>query len=95
MNLETQKIFFIQEFLKLQDEIIIVDLEAFLRKRRIELLEREFQPMSIEQFNADINQSLEDSKNGLIIEVNELKNEIKSCRMQFAEDKLKDIIPKN
>lgn len=78
MNIETRKISFIQEFLKLQDEEVISGLEKLLRERRIEIIENELQPMSLEQFHADIDQSLEDSKNGRIIEANELKNKIKN-----------------
>jgi len=80
MDLETRKITFIQEFLKLQNEEIIGGLEKLLRERRMELLESELKPMSMEQFNADIDQSLEDSKNGRIIEANELKKEIENWK---------------
>lgn len=76
MDIQTRKISFIQEFLKLQNEEIISGLETFLRKRRMELLESEMQPMSMEQFNADIDQSLADIKNGRITEANDLKNKI-------------------
>lgn len=78
MNIETRKISFIQEFLKLQNEEIISDLEVVLRKRRIELLESELKPMSMEQFNANIDQSLIDIKNGRITEANDLKNKVSS-----------------
>jgi hypothetical protein len=80
MNLETRKITFIQEFLKLQDEEIISGLEKLLHKRQIELLEAELKPMSLEQFNADIDQSLEDAKNDRIVEAKKLKNEIENWR---------------
>ena len=80
MDLETRKITFIQEFLKLQDEEIISGLEKLLHKRRIELLESELKPMSMEQFNANIDQSLDDSKNGRIISSKDLLKEIESWR---------------
>lgn len=34
MDLQTQKITFVQEFLKLQNEEIISNLEGFLRKKK-------------------------------------------------------------
>lgn len=80
MDLQTRKISFIQEFLKLQDEEIVTDLEAFLRKRRIELLENELKPMSLEQFNADIDQSLRDEKDGRVIELSQLRDKIKAWK---------------
>lgn len=45
----------------IQNEDIIDSLEKLLKKRTIELDENNIQPISIEQFNADIDQSLEDS----------------------------------
>jgi len=76
MNLETRKLSFIQEFLSLQDEEIVSGLEKFLRKRKIELLEKDFKPMSHEQFNKEIDQALDDSKNERIIKASDLKEKI-------------------
>ncbi len=77
MNLEARKISFIQEFLRLQNEDIISGLENFLRKRKIDLIENSFKPMSMEQFNNEINQALDDSKNERIIKATDLKAKIK------------------
>ncbi|MDO9038535.1 MAG: hypothetical protein Q7U59_09340 [Lutibacter sp.] len=76
MNLEARKLSFIQEFLRLQNEEIVSGLENLLRKRKIELIENDFKPMSIEQFNSDINQSLDDSKNEKLIKAIDLKAKI-------------------
>ena len=76
MNIETRKITFIQEFLKLQNEEIVIGLEKILHKRKAELIEDEMKPMSMEKFNSDIEQSLEDSKNGRTISAKKLRNEI-------------------
>jgi hypothetical protein len=76
MNLETRKLSFIQEFLRLQNEEIVSGLEKFLRKRKIELLENDFKPMSLEQFNNEIDQALDDSENVRIIKARELKDKI-------------------
>jgi len=76
MNLEARKLSFIQEFLRLQNEEIVSGLENLLRKRKIELIENDFKPMSIEQFNSEIDQSLEDSKNERLIKASDLKDKI-------------------
>ncbi|MFS4418835.1 hypothetical protein [Maribacter sp. 2307ULW6-5] len=77
MDLKTRKLTFIQEVLRIQNEDIISGLEKMLKKRRAELYEKTLEPMSIEQFNADIDQSLEDSANDRVISAKHLKQEIK------------------
>lgn len=76
MNLEARKISFIQEFLRLQNEEIVSGLENYLRKRKIALIENDFKPMSIEQFNNEIDQSLDDSENERLIKATDLKAKI-------------------
>jgi len=76
MNLEARKISFVQEFLRLQNEEIVIGLEKLLHKRKAELLENDMKPMSLEKFHADINQSIEDSENGRLISANDLKAKI-------------------
>tara|TARA_R110002124_G_scaffold109723_4_gene263158 strand:+ start:21834 stop:22076 length:243 start_codon:yes stop_codon:yes gene_type:complete len=77
MDLEARKISFVQEFLRLQNEEIVKGLEKMLRKRKAELIEKSFIPMSTEQFNAEIDQALDDSKNGRLIKATDLKAKIK------------------
>jgi hypothetical protein len=74
MNLETRKITFIQEFLRLQNEEIIIVLEKLLHKQKAELIEKEMKPMSLEKFNSDIDQSMEDVKNNRFISAQDLKS---------------------
>ncbi|ARN76781.1 hypothetical protein BST97_01500 [Nonlabens spongiae] len=76
MNLEARKIEFVQEFLRLQNEEIVIMLEQILRKRKTELLEENLKPMSMEQYNAEMDQAESDSENGRMIEVNDLKVKI-------------------
>jgi len=76
MNLETRKISFIQEFLRLQNEEIVSGLEKFLRQRKAELIDEDFKPMTMEQYDAEIDQAMEDSKNGRMIKATELKAKI-------------------
>lgn len=76
MDLEARKISFVLEFLKLQNEEVISGLENLLRKRKVELMEKNLQPMSLEQYNEEIDKALEDSKNGRMIMATDLKTNI-------------------
>jgi hypothetical protein len=73
MDLQTRKINFIQEFLKLQSEKAISHLESLLKHEKNEIQEN---PMSVEDYHLRINQSIDDSKNDRIIESNDLLSEI-------------------
>lgn len=77
MDLQTRKLTFIQEFLRIQNEDIISGLEKMLKKSRAELYEKNLKPMSMKQINADIDHSLEDSSNDRVISARDLKEEIK------------------
>jgi hypothetical protein len=76
MDIQTRKITFIQEFLDLQNEEIIRELEDFLKEKKIQLSENELKPMSIEQFDSEIDKSLEDSENDKVITASDLKAKI-------------------
>jgi hypothetical protein len=74
MDLEARKISFVQEFLRLQSEEIVIHLENLLHKQKVELLDQEMKSMSINQFNKEIDQSLDDAKNGRIIAAKDLRS---------------------
>jgi hypothetical protein len=76
MDLQTRKITFVQEFLRLQNEEIVSGLEDLLRKKKAELFEKKLTPMSIEQFNQDIDLSLMDSKEDRVTSAKELKKKV-------------------
>ena len=76
MNLEARKISFIQEFLRLQNEDIVIGLEKLLRERKAELIEKEIKPMTMEEYNADIDRAMDDSKNGKMIKATDLKTKV-------------------
>ncbi|MCK9450606.1 MAG: hypothetical protein M0Q90_02855 [Bacteroidales bacterium] len=75
MDLQSRKIEFVQEFLKLQSEEAISRLEKLLRiekkwdKNRLE-------PMTVQEFNARIEKSMADAKSGRLTEVSDLLEEI-------------------
>ncbi len=73
MDLEERKISFVQEFLRLQNEEIVSGLENFLRKRKAEMIEEDLKPMSVEEFNKEIDQAIDDSKNNRITKATDLK----------------------
>lgn len=76
MDLQTRKLELIQEFLKIQSEDVILRLEKILRKENKNFDNDDFKPMTIEEFNSRIDKSMEDSKNGRMIEAKELKAKI-------------------
>lgn len=76
MNLETRKLSFIQEILRIQSEKTISRLETFLRKEKTVIEFENIQPMTMKKFNQRIDKSLEDSKKGKLTEVNDLISEI-------------------
>ncbi|MEQ8478043.1 hypothetical protein [Fulvivirga sp.] len=64
MNLESRKIEFVQEFLKLQSEEVISKLEQLLKKEKKTAADPNVQPMSREELNRRIEQSESDFQNG-------------------------------
>ena len=76
MDLQTRKLELIQEFLKIQSEDVISRLEKILKKENKKSGREDFKPMTIKEFNSRIDQSMEDSKNGRLIEASELKSKI-------------------
>ncbi len=76
MDLESRKISFVQEFLRLQNEEIISDLENFLMKKKVEFTEKNLEPMSMDQYNLEMDQAMEDSKNSRRTEAGDLQAKI-------------------
>jgi uncharacterized coiled-coil protein SlyX len=76
MDLQTRKIAFVQEFLSIQSEEVISRLEKYLKKEKITMEEKAFQPMTIEELNRRIDQSEQDSINGRLTEMNDFLAEI-------------------
>ncbi|MCK5776058.1 MAG: hypothetical protein KAH25_07780 [Bacteroidales bacterium] len=73
MNIETRKLSFIQEFLRIENEEIVIRLEHFLKENKLEKSENELKPMGLKQFNDEIDQALHDSENDRVIKATELK----------------------
>lgn len=73
MDIQTRKIEFVQEFLKVESEEVINRLEKILRKENIYSEKENFNPITIEEFNERIDKSMEDSKNGRLTKASDLK----------------------
>lgn len=76
MNLETRKLSFIQEILRIQSEKTLSLLETILRKEKTVIEFENIQPMTMKKFNQRIDKSLEDSKKGKLTEISDLISEI-------------------
>ena len=73
MNIEARKKEFIEEFLKIPSEEVILRLEKLLKKEKTSSLKEMIKPMSVAELNLRIDQSTEDSVNGRLIHSDELK----------------------
>ncbi len=73
MNIETRKLSFIQEFLRVQNEEIICRLEKLLKKHKSEQYNNDLKPMDLNQFNNEIDQAMDDSENDRVIKASVLK----------------------
>lgn len=71
-NIETRKIKFVQEFLDLKSERIISELERLLRTET----GKSFEPMSSTEYESQIDEAMEDSKNGRMVKATDLKAKI-------------------
>ena len=76
MDLEARKISFVQEFLRLQNEEIVSGLEKLLHKKKAELIDNNSKPMTMTQYDTEIDQAINDSKNNRIINVRDLKSKV-------------------
>ena len=73
MNLEVRKLNFIQEFIQIENEEIVKGLEKVLFNSKVNLIETSISPMSLDQFNKEIDEAMEDSKNNRISSIKDLK----------------------
>jgi len=80
MDLQARKIEFVQEFLKIQSEDIVVRLEKCLKKETTKAEKEDLKPFSIEELHNRINKSLHDSKHNRLIENTDLLAEMHKWR---------------
>lgn len=72
MDIQSRKIEFVQEFLKIQSEDVISHFEKLLKKEKNTEAKRSSSPMSIAELNKRIDQSENDFKNGNYVTSTEL-----------------------
>ena len=80
MNAVDRKLRFVQEFLRVADENIIIKLEQLLRLEKRKKVSEKLAPMSMDESNKRIDQSEEDFKNGKFIETNDLLKSVETWK---------------
>lgn len=80
MDIQTRKINFVQEFLRLKNIKLIEKLEKILLKDKARDYEVNLKPMSIDNFNKMIDKSVEDAKQGNLVNARELKESVKKWK---------------
>ena len=78
MDLQTRKLELIQEFLKVESEELILRIEKLISKEKNETDDHRLRPFTMEEYNARIDQAMEDSRNGRFISAEDLKEKIKT-----------------
>jgi hypothetical protein len=73
MGIQTRKINFVQEFLRVRNISLIEKLEKILQEEKAKDYEKNLKPLSVEDFNSIIDNSFDDAKHGRVIEAKELK----------------------
>lgn len=79
MNIQTRKVEFVREFLKMQNEELLTLMEKLLHSTKRDA-ENELHPMSIEKLHKRIDKSMEDSKNGKLTKSSDLITEIQKWK---------------
>ncbi len=78
MDIQTRKLHFVQEFLRVKNEKLIDKLEKILKSERKKQFEDSLKPMNIKDFNKMIDNAEKDSKNGKLTSAQDLKKDIDS-----------------
>lgn len=77
MNLETKKLEFIEEYIRLNDESIINKLEEVLREeKRKSLKEERVRPLTQAEMDAMLEESEEDIRQGNVLSHESVKQEV-------------------
>jgi len=80
MDIQTRKINFVQEFLRLRNIKLIEKLEKILLEDKAIDYEANLKPLSIDNFNQMIDKSIEDAKQGNVVNARELKESSKKWK---------------
>ena len=77
MDIQTRKINFVQEFLRLRNVKLIEKLEKILLEDKAKDYEANLKPLSVEDFNGMIDNSVEDAERGNVVSARGLKETVK------------------
>jgi len=80
MDIQTRKINFVQEFLRLRNIKLIEKLEKILLEDKARDYEANLKPLSIDSFEEMIDKSMEDTKLRNVVEARELKESAKKWK---------------
>ena len=80
MDIQTRKINFVQEFLRLRNIKLIEKLEKILLEDKAMDYEANLKPLSIDNFNKMIDKSVEDAKQGNVVKARDLKESVKKWK---------------
>ena len=80
MDIQTRKINFVQEFLRLRNIKLIEKLEKILLEDKAKDYEANLKPMSIDNFNKIIDKSIDEVKQGKVVNARELKESVKKWK---------------
>jgi hypothetical protein len=80
MDIQTRKINFVQEFLRIRNIKLIEKLEKILLEDKAKDYEANLKPMNIDNFNKIIDKSIGDAKQGNVVNARELKESVKKWK---------------
>jgi hypothetical protein len=80
MDIQTRKINFVQEFLRLKNIKLIAKLEKILLEDKARDYEANLKPLSIDNFNNMIEKSVEDANQGNVVSARDLKESVKKWK---------------
>lgn len=78
MDIQARKKQFVQEFLRVADEEIVIKFEKLLRTERKMKGNKEAEPLTVSELNELIDQSERDISKGKMIEARDLHNQVDS-----------------
>lgn len=76
MSLAIRKLSFVQEFLKLENEVVIEDFEKLLALEKIKMYQGGLKPMTIDELESELKLSMQDSLNDNVFSNDELLKNI-------------------
>lgn len=80
MDLQSRKLHFIQEFLRLANDSITEKFEKMLQQERKKIVEEEISPMTLAQYEQRVDNAVDDFKNNRVTTTKKLKKEISTWK---------------